>query len=276
MERDEFQAHLSENKALSARYEFEKRFRGFVNGVATSAESAESLPDSLRASILSSLDEIDAEAMSGETPEFENTKESPLNITQESRRLTPRYAMAMAASFALMIVGVYATVSFFKHETAFGSFEGAHYIARDLGESFGDPDGATDATSFITQNFGVDLTGDIEGLSLCGGEVLKLDNSEFAHFKFCDENNDPVSLFVGSAADYTLPAMPSTIVAGKEYFNHVCHGCELMYWRSGEALIVAASAPDHLTSRPISALVRGPDDISATEDSAQVDNGPVE
>jgi len=278
MECDEFKAHLAENTAMKARYDFEKRFRSFVAGIGApsigatdsdaSANSSEGLPSAVRQSILSKLDEIDAEVLTSESPEFENAKSSPMNIAQVSRRFTPRYAVAMVASFAIMLIGVFATVSFFQHESAYGSFENAHFAARNMGSTFGQFETTADATSFISQNFGVGLAGDLEGLSLCGGEVVILDNSEFAHFKFCDSNNEPVSIFVGSAADYALPEMPSTISAGKEYFSHICHGCELMYWRSGDALIVAASAPDHLDSRPISALILSSiDNDDGTNDS---------
>lgn len=253
MEREELAAHLSENAPLKARFDFEKRFRDFVAG-ADSTSEAEVLPQNVRASILAKLDEIDNETLATESPEFENTKRSPLNITQKTRSFSPRYGLAMAASFVLMVVGIGATVLFFQHETAFGSFENAHHAARNLGDDF-PSESEIDATSFIAQNFGIGLTEDLDGLSLCGGEVVKLDNSEFAHFKFCDDNDEPVSIFVGSAKDYTLPEMPSTVIAGKQYFNHDCPGCKLRYWRSGDALIVAASTPDDTDDRPISSLV---------------------
>lgn len=265
MECDEFNAHLAENAMMKSRYEFEKRFRSFVAESKSDAQSetgADSLPGSVRKAIFDKLDAIDAEVLAAESPEFENTRTSPLNITQPSRRIAPRYAMAMVASFALMVTGIWLTLEFFQHQTAFGSFENAHFTAREMGDTFGQFETTADATSFITQKFGVNLVEDIEGLSLCGGEVVVLDNLEFAHFKFCDGDDEPVSIFVGSAADYALPEMPMTILAGKEYFRHACHGCELMYWRSGDALIIAASKPDHLDSRPISALI-----LAALEDN---------
>ncbi|MBN4072323.1 hypothetical protein JYU03_00210 [bacterium AH-315-F03] len=270
MECDEFNAHLAENAMMKSRYEFEKRFRSFISAPKSDANSGsdiESLPSSVRRAIVDKLDAIDAEVLAAESPEFENTRTSPLNITQSSRRIAPRYAMAMVASFALMVTGIWLTIEFFQHQTAFGSFENAHFVAREMGDTFGQFETTVDATSFITQKFGVNLADDIEGLSLCGGEVVILDNSEFAHFKFCDSNDEPVSIFVGSAADYALPEMPLTISAGKEYFRHICHGCELMYWRSGDALIVAASKPDHLDSRPISALILNVLEDNDIEDS---------
>jgi len=162
-----------------------------------------------------------------------------------------------------MLVGGYAAVSFFEHQTAFGAFENSHFISRDhIGEQ-NMMTNTADATDFINSRFGVSLDENVPGLELCGGEVVRLDKSDFAHFLFCDADNNPVSIFIGSADGVNLPDMPVTIHAGKKYFNHTCHGCELMYWRSGNALIVAATTPDHMDDHPVSELVQLADSASS-------------
>ena len=55
MEREEFESHLSQNAALKARYDFEKRFRNFVSG---DEANHEAMPAHVRNSILEKLDEI--------------------------------------------------------------------------------------------------------------------------------------------------------------------------------------------------------------------------
>lgn len=252
LEKDEFEAFIETNPELRSLYELEMKFRGmFVEKV-----SEDSFPEAAMSELQAKLDAIDAEPLGAENlaPEYQ-----PLRVANESvpskRPVTVRYALAMAASFVLMLVGGYATISFFGHQAAFGAFENAHYISRD---NIGDRNSminTSDATNFIQSNFGVNLDENVPGLELCGGEVVRLENTDFAHFLFCDTDNNPVSIFVGSAEKVEFPEMPVTIHAGKKYFNHTCHGCELMYWRSGDAIIVAATTPDHMEDHPVSDLV---------------------
>ncbi|HSG99374.1 MAG TPA: hypothetical protein VLB27_04950 [candidate division Zixibacteria bacterium] len=266
LERAEFENYLATDLTLNAIYEFEVGMRARIS----QTTSAEKFPQQARAALLARLDAIDAE--SAADPAVRDYGDAPskvIDLRTPRKVLSLRYVVAVAASFALMLVGGFATVSFFKHETAFGAFESAHYIARDMIGALADDRKTADATNFIGEKFGVGLADEINGLDLCGGEVVKLDDHEFAHFKFCDENDRPVSIFVGSAADYTLPQMPSTITAGKEYFRHMCHGCELMYWRSGEALIVAATAPESMESRPISSLITAKSHLDAAEQTLE-------
>jgi len=253
LEREEFDAYLKEDAELRAIYELEMRLRSEI----VKKAPAERFPESALSALQAKLDQIDAEPQGSESlaPEYQ-----PLKVVTPAhpvkRPVTVRYALAMAASFVLMLVGGYAAVSFFEHQSAFGAFENSHYVARDhIGEQ-NIMTNTADATKFITSNFGVNLDEDVPGLDLCGGEVVRLDKSDFAHFLFCDADNNPISIFVGSAAGVHLPDMPVTIRAGKKYFNHTCHGCELMYWRSGDALIVAASTPNHMDDHPVSELVQ--------------------
>ncbi len=264
LEREEFEAYLKGDPELRAIYELEMRFRSTI----TEKVSKDSFPESAMVALQAKLDEIDAEPLAAESvaPEYQ-----PLRTVVQSlpakKPMTMRYALALAASFVLMLVGGYATVSFFGHQDAFGAFENAHYISRANIGSSAMMTNTADATSFINDRFGVNLDEDIPGLELCGGEVVRLEKSDFAHFLFCDSDNNPVSIFVGSADSTNFPDMPVTIRAGKKYFNHTCHGCELMYWRSGDALIVAATTPDHMDDHPVSELIQFSKDKATPTDS---------
>jgi len=264
LEREAFEAYIKEHPELRAIYELELRLRSEIRDKAPT----ERFPESAMRALRDKLDKIDSEPMGAESlaPEYQPIN-APTPIRPVKRQVTVRYALAMAASFVLMLIGGYATVSFFEHETAFGAFEHAHYISRDhIGEQNVMANTA-DATKFINTNFGVNLEKDVPGLELCGGEIVRLDKSDFAHFLFCDSDNNPVSIFVGSADGVNLPDMPVTIHAGKKYFNHTCHGCELMYWRSGKALIVAATTPDHMDDHPVSELVQYANSGSSSSDT---------
>jgi hypothetical protein len=253
LEREEFEAFVQSNSELRSLYNLEMQFRGmFAEKV-----SEDRFPKASLSALQAKLDAIDAEPLGAENlaPEYQ-----PLKVNSQAQPIkqvvTVRYALAMAASFVLLLVGGYATISFFGHQAAFGAFENAHYVSRNNLGNRNSMVNTSDATKFINSNFGVMLDKTIPGLELCGGEVVRLDNSDFAHFMFCDSDDNPVSIFVGSAEEVEFPDMPVTIHAGKKYFNHTCHGCELMYWRSGDALIVAATSPDKMDNRPISNLIQ--------------------
>lgn len=258
IEAQELDSFLKGNSALKAQFELEKRLRRFLR----SNSHDEILPASALDSIRQKLDQVDAEPHVSGSLNSAHKVSSYSNVTNlgsvtEGISRTRRYSLAMAASFFLMIFGGYATVSFFQHKTAFGAFEDAHFSVRSPANNFATEQTTADASSFISERFGVDIDPGALGLSLCGGERIKFDQTEFAHFKFCGSDQEPISIFVGSSSDYGLPEMPSTIIAGKEYFRHSCHGCELMYWRNGEALIIAATAPDKMDNRAISSLITG-------------------
>lgn len=270
IEKKAFEEYLQIDPQLKAIYELEMRFRGFVGDVSTDRK----LPDSRIAQIRAQFDEIDAESREQESVALQQRPAQIVSV-RPRRKFSKRYSFAMVASVALMVTGTIALISFGKHEHAFGAFENAHFIARDTRGNLGDQLSLTDAENFVEQKFGVDVIDTLSELSPCGGEVIKLDNNEFAHFKFCDQFDRPVSLFVGSAADFKMPDMPKTIMAGVEYFKHVCHGCELMYWKSGNAIIVAATEPDQMTTRPISSLINITSVVLETQPGQGVDESDI-
>ncbi len=269
LEREEFEEYIKGDAELRAVYELEVRFRDSIRGKA----SEDCFPESAMLELTAKLDAIDAEPQGAEnlSPEYQPLRVST-PTTPVQKPVTIRYALAMAASFVLMLVGGYATVSFFGHQAAFGAFENAHYVSRDNINNRNSMTNTADATSFINDKFGVNLDETIPGLELCGGEVVRLDNSDFAHFVFCDSTDSPVSIFVGAADGANFPDMPVTINAGKQYFNHTCHGCELMYWISGDAIIVAATTPHHMEDYPVSELVRYANIESSQTDSEVTDS----
>ncbi len=267
IEKSELESYLKTDASLRAQFDVERRFRSMLK----QKTDAEFCPSAVSERIAAALDAIDGAESSGDpvVPAHQTTI-IPVKAKSASR-YSLRYLLPMAASFVLFLIGSFTTVQFLQHQNAYGAFEGAHFISRDMLNAGLLPEISPDVTSYITQEFGVGLTEDVSGLSLCGGELVDLDKSRFAHFQFCGNSQDPVSIFVGSASDFSLPEIPNTIIAGKEYFRHSCHGCELMYWRSGDALIVAATAPDHMDDHQVSELVRGLnigasfDDINATD-----------
>ena len=249
IEKEELLKLLESNPELKARFELEVKVRSFV--AATSAQ--ETCPASLRARIISALDGVDHEGAAASS----TASSTPHSHTQftDPKPASRRYTLVMAASLALVILGGYSGVSFLRHQDAFGAIENQHFLDLE-GVRFGDLQTVKDATQFIERSFAVSVIDSLPDMTLCGGKLVKLKEQEFAHFRFCSEANDPVSIFIGSATESNIPNLPSTIVAGKEFFRHSCHGCELLYWRQGNALIVAATSRVQMDSRPINALVR--------------------
>ncbi|MCH9031783.1 MAG: hypothetical protein IIB00_05935 [candidate division Zixibacteria bacterium] len=254
LELEEFKRIVSEDSRLNAMYQFETRFRKTI-GEKSSFENA---PESLLSSVRTELDRIDLDPVSASNFTLSSTERLGANKRMLSSLTTTtkwRYSLAMAASIALVILGGATLIKFLHHQSAFGAFEAEYFVTRDAKSDLGDGITAEDASRFISEMFHVAVVDSIPGIQLCGGEVVMLDSKEFAHFKFCGASMTPISIFIGSAADYELPEMPSTILAGKEYFRHSCHGCDLLYWRSGDALIVAATSFEQMESQPISNLV---------------------
>lgn len=252
IEKAELESYLKTDASLRAQFNVEQRFRAMLK----QKTNAEFCPTALSERIASALDAVDTAESNGDpgVPAHQTTI-IPVK-TKSTSRFSLRYLLPMAASFVLFLIGSFATVQFLQHQNAYGAFEGAHFISRDMLNAGLLSEISPDVTSYITEEFGVGLSEDVNGLSLCGGELVELDKSRFAHFQFCGNSQDPISIFVGSAADFSLPDIPNTIIAGKKYFRHSCHGCELMYWRSGDALIVAATAPNHMDDHQVSELVR--------------------
>lgn len=253
IEKVELENYLKTDASLNSQFKIEKRFRAMLKQKA----DAEFCPTAVSESIAAALDAIDSAESVGDTVVPAHATTIVPARRETASRFSLRYLLPMAASFALFLLGSLTTVQFLQHQEAYGAFEGAHFISRDLLKEGPLPEISADVTNYITKEFGVSLTEDINGLSLCGGELIDLDDTRFAHFKFCGASQNPISIFVGSASDFSLPETPITIIAGKKYFRHSCHGCELMYWRSGNALIVAATAPNHMDDHQISELVRG-------------------
>ena len=254
LEREEFKRMVSEDSGLNAMYQFETRFRKTI-GEKSSSEIA---PESLLSSVQAELDRIDLDPVSANNFSVSSSERLGANKRKFSSLRTTtnwRYTFAMAASIALVVLGGITLLNFLHHQSAFGAFEAEYYVTRDARSDLGDGLTAEDASRFISEMFHVAVVDSLPGIELCGGEVVKLDSKEFAHFKFCGSSMTPISIFIGSAADYELPEMPSTILAGKEYFRHSCHGCDLLYWRSGDALIVAATSLEQMEAQPISNLV---------------------
>ncbi|MFQ5607097.1 MAG: hypothetical protein ACE5GA_04055 [Candidatus Zixiibacteriota bacterium] len=268
IERAELDSYLKQDDALRGLFNVERLFRARLK----EHSQSDTLPPALKERILASLARIDVEETGGEPVA---PAQAPIRLTSErsaSAGFSLRYLLPMAASVALFVFGSLATVQFFQHQRAYATIENHHYISRDMLADGVIPEITTDATKYISENFGVGLSDNVTGLSLCGGELVDLDKSRFAHFQFCGNSEDPVSIFVGSAEDFSLPETPTTIIAGKRYFRHSCHGCELMYWRSGGALIVAATSPDHMDDHQISELVRGINGISTPTETDESDN----
>lgn len=252
IEKVELENYLKTDASLNAQFNVERRFRSMLKQKA----DAEFCPTAVSERIAAALDTIDSAESVGDAAVPAHTTTIISARTGSTSRFSLRYLLPMAASFALFLLGSLTTVQFLQHQEAYGAFEGAHFISRDLLQAGPLPEISADVTNYITKEFGIGLTENVNGLTLCGGELIDLDETRFAHFKFCGNSQDPISIFVGSASDFSLPEIPITIIAGKEYFRHSCHGCELMYWRSGDALIIAATAPDHMDDHQISELVR--------------------
>ena len=254
LELEEFKRMVSQDSELNAMYQFETRFRKTI----AEKSSVAIAPESLLGAVRAELDRVDTDPVSANNYTASSAKRKGAKTRESSALRTAsnwRYSFAMAASIALVVMGGATLLTFLHHQTAFGAFESEYYEVRDSRSYLGNDRTAEDASKFISEIFNVSVVDSLPGIELCGGEVVILDSKEFAHFKFCGASMTPISIFIGSAADYELPEMPSTIVAGKEYFRHSCHGCDLLYWRSGDALIVAATSLEQMEAQPISHLV---------------------
>ena len=223
--------HLHACKSCMSRYEFEKLFKTFVIDKAT----APTKTDLLKASIMSRCAEIDK----GSTGD-------------NSRRMRFWPVLtAAAAALIICIVAAFSTAGFYRHMKFVYPIEKIHF------QSFADTNKSnqsfatlTSARDYITNDMHLAL-GDIQdGYDMVGAQFDKFQDQDFIQIKYI-YSGTPVSLFIGPDNDIRLPDFTQREWSNIEYFHHICRGCQVMYWRMNDRIVIAVSENKELDLTPL-------------------------
>ena len=230
--------HLRNCRDCSGVYRLERSVNELVQEKLSNQRVTPRL-DSLKAKVLSELDQIDCDNRPAQaSPEKKSANVSP----RPAFRLG--WAIALAASLVIVVGAYFVGRSIFDKHSAFLPLEQSHWAAVEHANSYSDMTTTTLARAATQQALAYDVAESIGSFQLVGGQAETIDNVPLVHFVYHNADRY-VSVFVIDASRFTLPDdLIATLVHrnGVDFYDHNCRGCRLVYRRAGNALVVTATS----------------------------------
>ncbi len=230
----EVQKHLKQCHHCFEVYRIEGELQEFINEKLKAQKSTPRL-DSLKNSIVSRLDEIDAErGVARKKPPFWNAS----------------FTLAAAAFVVITIGAAYLLADFYRHNETFVPLERAHWTAGKEAKTYDNSLVTASVLNYLSDTMQYAVDKSVKKYKLIGGHMETLFGVPMAHLLYENPGSDKfVSVFVAPAADFKIPDDLSQTKVSKgdfSFFDHHCRGCRLVYHREGNLVMITATT-DHET-----------------------------
>lgn len=229
IDQEQFRAHLKQCQDCFDVYKLEESFQAFVDEKLSAAKSIPKL-DRLKANILSELDSIDLE---------QNKVDVPRRFGYTS------WTFVAAASLIITVGAAFFTSDMIRHYAKFSSLENAHLEPASASASDISP---AEIIRTVEGQFGYALGMEIADFKLERGYFEELKGVEMAHLVYTN-NGQRVSVFVALADGFEIPDDKDNIRVlneGKQFVDHRCEGCRLVFHVSGKAVIITATTDESI------------------------------
>jgi anti-sigma factor (TIGR02949 family) len=235
--------HLRRCDDCAGKYHLEQSIHELLQAKLQNQDASPEI-DSIKAKVLSQLDEIDRcnQARPGRS---EKTAETEPGGSFRMGRL-----LAIAAAVIVTVTAGYFGLRAFDDHAVYIPMEQAHWDAEENTQAYASAVHTSLARSEVQEKLQFDIRPVVDEFNLVGGQLEKIDGHDVAHFVYRNENlNNVVSVFVIDAASMPLPDdLVATMVTrnGVDFYDHNCRGCRLVYHRTGNALVVTATTESSL------------------------------
>jgi len=214
--------HLSQCKSCMSRYEFETMFKTFVVEKASSPAKSESL----KKKVLGRIDKIE----------------------DEKRGIFGRFRYgavmaAVAATLIICIVAAFATAKFYRHKTEIYPFEKAHLAAftNDNPQTIIPASASDDGFFAVADERHVGVNCACPTMKYLDASQIKIGDYELTQVR-CTCRDENVSILIGDRNEISLPDFKKVVINNKEYFQHICSECVVLYWYVDDSIIIAVSS----------------------------------
>ncbi|MFQ5498195.1 MAG: zf-HC2 domain-containing protein [Candidatus Zixiibacteriota bacterium] len=242
---NQVRAHLDKCRHCFSLYRIEREMDSFIKSKLDGDSSSDVRLEDLRIRVRSKLDQIDAgESGSG-------GKAIPFRWTTMS--------LVAAAAVVVVVGATFLSTDLYRHHSTYAPFEDAHHAVLDHIDTWSDPAVATGISSWAADHFGYRPNARVAEFTLAGGRQVVVDGVDIGQFFYTDKD-EVVSVFVAPADRFAIPDDLSETRTEKshvEYFSHHCRGCQLVYHRVGDVVVVTASVNHELSLLEFD-LQRGP------------------
>lgn len=232
IDQEQFQSHLKQCKDCFDVYKLEESFQALVDEKLGAAKSTPKL-DQLKANIIAELDSIDLQ-------------QNSLKVPRRFGYTT--WTFIAAASLIITIGAAFFTSDMIRHYSVYAPLEKAHldaikhFIAEDTSST------TAGVLMAVQGQFGYSLDLEVGEFSLGKGYFENLQGVETAHLLYTN-NGKNVSVFVAPADGFEIPTgdgLVRVLIKGREFFDHRCDGCRLVYHFSDKFVIVTATADNSI------------------------------
>lgn len=227
----EVRAHLERCSECFGKFKLEESIHAFLKEkVKVVNEDIKTSPklESLKSNILTKLDDIDKEDGSSNTGFFKNPT---------------RLVISVAALIVLIGIAVF-SAAFYKHQEYYIAFEKAHWSVDSKPELKLVSSSPDDICSQIYSTYNFNLAEENSGYKLVSTHKETLQDVEFEHLIYTNEDEDYISVLITDAGDFELP--PDIIdkaqtINNREIYDHNCRGCRLIFQKIGSLMVITAS-----------------------------------
>ena len=227
----EVRAHLERCSECFGKFKLQVSIHAFLKEkVKLVNEDAKTSPklEILKSNILTKLDEIDNDNGSTNSGFFKNPT---------------RIIISVAALIVFVGIAVFSS-AFYKHQEYYIPFEKAHWSVDSQPEFKLASSSPVDICSQIFSTYNFQLTEENSGYKLVSTHKETLQDVEFEHLVYANEDNDYISVLITEAGDFKLPpdiADKAQIVNNREIYDHNCRGCRLIFQKIGSLMVITAS-----------------------------------
>jgi hypothetical protein len=140
-------------------------------------------------------------------------------------------------------VAALAAAKLYRHRAFVAPFEKDHMAIHAMNVSELDPHrNLEEIRRFVTNDMHLVMGQVAPEYVMTSCCFKEMQGKKFAHLRFA-RGDSQISLFIGQAEDVKLPDFePATCSkSGAAYFKKDCDDCRMIYWRLGNALVVAVS-----------------------------------
>ena len=220
--------HLDKCGHCLERYNLEENVNELLKEKVVNCCQSTPKVEELKAKILDKLDEIDRDGAKGSD--------------SKGIRLFS-FGLVSAAALIVLVGAAFFGSNFTHHFFDYYPLENAHFAVQSE-----IPVGSDNAwpmlVSQLSSTLHYDMKPQVAGYSLAAGFVDSVEDVPASHFIY-RKNGSSVSVFVFPADKFKIPedlADARVVKDNLELFDHHCRGCRLVYHRTGDAVVVTATA----------------------------------
>lgn len=232
----EVKKHLEDCSDCLSRYEFEEMFQTFIVKKASSYSKTEKL----RERVLSRI---------------EDAGDAPKGLFGSQFRFAAVLASA-AVALVICVVAAFAVAEFYRHRIYIYPFEKQHAMSQaaviDKQVSIAE---MAAARNFLTNDMHLSVGAGLPEYALLNTCFCEICGNRYVHLIYL-MGHTRVSLFVGNADGVRLPDCEKAVFSGSDYFRHIGGECQLIYWKTRHAIIVAVSENNGLDLTPFIPVVQ--------------------